>query len=306
MRNGGRWIGLSMLIACAANAPPPAEDKHASTPPPIPAPCVPVASAEPTASPAAAPVDVAAPPPDAKREASGLATKVIRAGTGSDSPTLNDMVVVHYTGWTTDGASFDSSRKRDKPATFPVSGVIKGWTQALQLMVIGEQRRVWIPSELAYGDKPKRPGAPAGPLVFDIELLEIKRAPPVPEDLTNPVGAKTTASGLRYRVLRRGMGRVHPTATDKVEVHYSGWTLDGKMFDSSSRREKPAQFHLNGVIKGWTEAVQLMAEGDLFRVWIPAALAYGDTPQREGGPAGELVFDIELLRILPPAPPPAP
>ena len=80
---------------------------------------------------------------------------------------------MHYSGWTTDGKLFDSSVMRGQPATFPLSGVIKGWTEGVQLMQVGEQTRFWIPGDLAYGDKPRRPGAPAGQLVFDIELLEI-------------------------------------------------------------------------------------------------------------------------------------
>jgi peptidylprolyl isomerase len=97
-------------------------------------------------------------------------------------------------------------------------------------------------------------------------------------------------------VLQKGKGTRHPTATDRVKVHYSGWTTDGKMFDSSVTRGEPITFGLNGVIKGWTEGVQLMVEGEKTRFWIPANLAYGDNP-RPGAPAGMLVFDIELLEI---------
>jgi peptidylprolyl isomerase len=80
---------------------------------------------------------------------------------------------VHYTGWTTDGKMFDSSVARGEPATFPLNGVIKGWTEGVQLMVVGEKRRFWIPGNLAYDNSP-RPGAPKGMLVFDVELLAIK------------------------------------------------------------------------------------------------------------------------------------
>ena len=86
---------------------------------------------------------------------------------------------VHYTGWTTDGKAFDSSVARGKPATFPLNRVIAGWTEGLQLMTVGEERRFWIPQDLAYKG---RPGPPAGMLVFDVELLEFKDAgvAPVP------------------------------------------------------------------------------------------------------------------------------
>ena len=120
-----------------------------------------------------APPDVAAPPADAEKTASGLASKVLQAGTGDRHPKPEDTVEVHYTGWTTDGKMFDSSVTRGSPASFPLNGVIKGWTEGLQLMVVGEKRRFWIPAGLAYGETPSRPGAPAGLLVFDVELLEI-------------------------------------------------------------------------------------------------------------------------------------
>ena len=246
-----------------------------------------------------APDDVAAPPADAKKTASGLALKVLTPGKGKDHPGPEDKVKVHYTGWTTDGKMFDSSVTRGEPASFRVSGVIKGWTEGLQLMTTGEKARLWIPAKLAYGETPS-PGMPAGMLVFDVELLEIQAAPKPPTVPTDvkapPASAKKTASGIAYRVLQKGTGTKHPAATDRVKVHYSGWTSDGKMFDSSVMRGEPATFGLDGVIKGWTEGVQLMVEGEKTRFWIPAELAYGSNP-RPGAPSGQLTFDIELIAI---------
>lgn len=118
-----------------------------------------------------APADVAGPPEDAERTESGLASKVLSAGSGGDKPGATSTVTVHYTGWTTDGKAFDSSVSRGRPATFPLNRVIAGWTEGLQLMTVGEERRFWIPEELAYKG---RPGKPAGMLVFDVELLGIK------------------------------------------------------------------------------------------------------------------------------------
>lgn len=120
-----------------------------------------------------APPDVAAPPADAKKTASGLAYKVLQPGKGTKHPTATSSVTVHYTGWTTDGKMFDSSVARKEPATFPLNRVIPGWTEGVQLMVEGEKARFWIPGKLAYGDNP-RPGAPKGMLVFDIELISIQ------------------------------------------------------------------------------------------------------------------------------------
>jgi peptidylprolyl isomerase len=244
-----------------------------------------------------APPDLNA-PVGVETTASGLATKVLKRGHGTVNPGPNDTVTVHYSGWTLDGKMFDSSVDRGRPATFGVSKVIKGWTEGLQLMVEGERRRFWIPAELAYGNVPKRTGAPAGRLVFDVELLGIISAPKTPPDLTSPpADAKKTKSGLVYKVMKRGTSSTHPTDTDKVKVHYSGWTMDGKMFDSSVTRGRPATFGVTAVIKGWTEVLKLMSPGDVFRVWIPPDLAYGETPKRPGAPAGKLVFDIELISI---------
>lgn len=245
-----------------------------------------------------APADVAAAPSDAKVTASGLAVKVLTPGTGKEHPGQTDRVSVHYSGWTKDGKMFDSSVARGAPTTFGVGEVIPGWTEALKLMVVGEKARLWIPGKLAYGDHPQMGGAPSGDLVFDVELLGIVKPPAVPEDVkAAPKAAKKTASGLAYRVLKAGTGKIHPTAANRVTVHYSGWTTDGKMFDSSVARGEPATFPLSGVVKGWTEGVQLMVVGEKTRFWIPAALAYGDKPQRPGAPSGMLVFDIELLNI---------
>ena len=114
-----------------------------------------------------APPDVKAPPAKAEKTASGLASLVIKRGTGKTHPGPMDTVTVHYTGWTTDGKMFDSSIG-DEPVSFPLDEVIKGWTEGVQLMVVGEKRRFWIPEPLAYrGQKP-----PFGLLVFDVELLK--------------------------------------------------------------------------------------------------------------------------------------
>ena len=117
------------------------------------------------------PDDVAAPPADAETTASGLATKLLRPGTSDERPTANDTVEVHYSGWTTDGELFDSSVTRGESISFGLRQVIVGWTEGVQLMSVGESRRLWIPEELAYQG---RPGSPAGMLVFDVELISIR------------------------------------------------------------------------------------------------------------------------------------
>jgi FKBP-type peptidyl-prolyl cis-trans isomerase len=303
---------MCLLPACNRKEPAPepeATAPAAASPPvdPTPATAPPRPPGAPTPIPA--PPDVGQAPADAEKTPSGLATRVLTAGSGTEHPGPTDTVSVHYTGWTTDGTMFDSSVARGRPTSFRLNQVIPGWTEGLQLMVAGEKRRLWIPGPLAYGDVPKRPGAPAGNLVFDVELLEIVKAPEPPKPPPNlkkpPATAKKTASGLVHEVLVAGTGE-HPKSTDYVVVHYTGWTTDGEMFDSSVTRGQPAVFRLDQVIKGWTEGVQLMKVGGRSRLYIPGALAYGDKPARPGAPAGPLVFEIELREIKPPPTPRTP
>jgi FKBP-type peptidyl-prolyl cis-trans isomerase len=235
-----------------------------------------------------APPDVAAPPADAVKTASGLATKVITPGTGKDHPAKDDVVIVHYTAWKADGTMFDSSVARGKPAIFGAGRVIAGLSEGLQLMVAGERRRLWVPEALAYRGQRD----PKGLVVFDVQLLDIPNRPP-PDVKAPPADAKTTPSGLAYKVLQPGTGGRHPRANGEVTVHYTGWTTDGKMFDSSVIRGEPTTFTLDNVIAGWTEGVQLMYEGEKTRFWIPEKIAY----EGKKAPYGMLVFDIELVRF---------
>ncbi len=112
-------------------------------------------------------------------------------------------------------------------------------------------------------------------------------------------GITTTASGLQYEVLSKGPdGGKSPKSSSQVRVHYTGTKRDGSVFDSSVQRGEPAEFPLDGVIKGWTEGLQLMKEGDKFRFTIPSDLAYGE---RGPGPIGAnavLIFDVELIKVL--------
>ncbi|MFO0744143.1 MAG: FKBP-type peptidyl-prolyl cis-trans isomerase [Myxococcota bacterium] len=251
---------------------------------------------KPGKKPIEAPPDVAAIPADATKTASGLAYKILTPGQGGEKPGPEDTVTVQFTGWTSDGKMIDSSLQHDRPLTIPLGRVpLAGWPEMIQLMEKGEKVRAWMPESIAYKGQP---GAPAGTLVFEIELVSFVPAPkpiPAPADVAAPpADAQKTASGLAYKVLTPGKGGAKPTAASEVTVHYSGWTTDGKMFDSSVQRGEPATFPLGGVIAGWTEGLQLMEVGEKARFWIPEALAYKGRP---GKPAGMLVFDVELLSI---------
>jgi FKBP-type peptidyl-prolyl cis-trans isomerase len=300
-----RCSSFAVLVALSCEKEAPKPEAQPTPPPPTPsaeaakaAPEIPSAPPPPAPPPVLpAPADVAQAPKDAARTKTGLASKVLSKGTGKTKPGANDSVRVQYAGWTKDGQMFDASSP-DKPAQFGVSNVIPGWVEGLQLMVVGEKRRLWIPAKLAYGERPMMPGAPAGDLVFDVELVEIVAGPETPKDLKQPPkDATKTASGLVYKLLTKGSGTTSPGPTSVVSVHYSGWTKDGKLFDSSVSRGAPAKFPLSNVVKGWTEGLQLMKQGDKARLWIPAALAYGEKPTHPSKPAGDLVFDVELLAI---------
>lgn len=249
--------------------------------------------------------------PGVKTTASGLQYEVLSEGPASGaSPKATDLVDVHYVGTLIDGLEFDSSRARGAAARFPLNQVIPGWTEGVQLMSEGDRYRFYVPAELAYGEQGTQ-GGPIGPneaLIFDVELIKVTNADRNAANAASylaengkKAGVKTTASGLQYEVLAEGKaGGKQPTEASKVSVHYEGKLVNGTVFDSSYQRGEPIEFPLNAVIPGWTEGVQLMSEGDKYRLFIPPALGYGadGTPGGPIGPNEALVFDVELLKVV--------
>ena len=237
----------------------------------------------------------------------GLQYTVEAAGDGK-SPTAEDYVLVHYAGRLVDGTEFDSSYKRGEPAMFPAGRLIPGWTEALQLMQEGAKWQLVIPAEIAYGDVDRGPIPADSTLIFDVELLEVHTTEELVEGMKAPQieyleqnktkeGVQVTESGLQYKVLESGDG-ASPADTDTVTVHYSGRLIDGTEFDSSYKRGEPAQFPVNGVIAGWTEALQLMKEGDKWELTIPYEIAYGARGSGQSiPPYATLVFDVELIKV---------
>ena len=247
------------------------------------------------------PPDCNAPPATAKTLKSGAKYVVVKPG-GKEKPRAFDTVTFDYSAWDKEGRMFDSTEIRKRPAIVPPFRQSPAMEQMLTSIGKGERVRFWVTSELmAVGGKAA--GLPDGQLCYEIELREIEKAsavpPPPPTDIAAPpASAQKTPKGVSYKVLKKGKGGPKPGPTDTVRVHYTGWTTDGRMFDSSVLKGEPATFALNGVIAGWTDGIPVMAVGDRVRFWIPEELAYKGAP---GKPQGMLVFDVELLEIKAPA-----
>ncbi|MEM7355567.1 MAG: FKBP-type peptidyl-prolyl cis-trans isomerase [Acidobacteriota bacterium] len=240
------------------------------------------------------PDDLASPPPDAIVNPSGLASKVLVPGTGETYADANDMVAVHYVGWTPAGYEFQNSYSAEQPATFSLEKVFPGWTEAMQMMVTGEERRFWIPARLG---PPNPKSGPRGDSIFDVKMIAIRQIPnPPAQRVKAPEDAERTLSGAYTRQLEAGAGEEYPPTDAAVLLHYTGWTADGKTFDSSLFRGRPTAFPLGKVMEPFADAVRLMVEGETRQVWIPGHLNTGEWP---GSPRGPLVFEIQLLNILP-------
>jgi peptidylprolyl isomerase len=135
-------------------------------------------------------------------------------------------------------------------------------------------------------------------MTYDIELFDLMKAPPVPKDLAAPPRtARRTPSGLALQILKKGTGSEHPSETSRVTLHVAGWKADGTLIETTLMSNHPASYTLGDMIPGWREALLRMVIGEKMRVWIPAALGYGQKPGRRGVPAGDLVYDLELLAI---------
>jgi FKBP-type peptidyl-prolyl cis-trans isomerase len=252
----------------------------------------------------ALPPDVAAPPPTAKSTKSGIKWVEVRPGTGKQKPTQADEVTFNFTAWNAEGRMLETTEMKKRPVKSPPFRQPPPFEEILTSMTGGQRVRFWV--DATKMNKPQL-GPATGLLCYEIDLVTIEKSsnppPPVPFDVAKPPGdAKKTAKGVFYKVLKAGKGGPKPTENDSVRVHYTGWTTDGRMFDSSVIRGEPSEFNLRGVIPGWTDGIPQMSVGDRFRFWIADHLAYKGQPDR---PQGMLVFDVELIEIKPPASPDA-
>jgi FKBP-type peptidyl-prolyl cis-trans isomerase len=252
----------------------------------------------------AAPSDVATPPPGAQKTPSGVVTEVLKAGDGDQHPTENDCVLMVFKAWRRDGTLFSVSGAYGEAATQCLRPAMPGVAEALKLMVTGEKRRVWVPASLTtamvmhHGNKHiMAPEEPKVDLTFDLELVHIFRAPPTP-DLTPPAhGAVKLSSGVFEQVLDPGTGTTHPALTSWLTVDYTGWTRDGVLFESTVLAGHSRLVQFGMTLPGWQEALRKMVAGEKVRLWIPGAQAYGMHPASKLVPAGDLIYDIQLVSI---------
>ena len=246
---------------------------------------------------APAPKNVARATAKSIKFANGLYYAVLIPGSGKVA--TKQYIKSLSTAWTSkDGKTQFNAKEDGVDVSDPdlLAEMVPGLAVALKSTPIGETRRWWIVSGLM---KPGWGEMVQGDYTVDIEVLAELDPLPAPESLAKaPKDAITSKTGLQYRLLKQGNGEKKPKATDTVRVHYSGWTSDGKMFDSSVLRDRKIEFALDRVIKGWTEGLQYMSIGDKYRFWIPGNLAY-DLKPRPGAPKGDLVFDVELFDIIP-------
>lgn len=220
------------------------------------------------------------------KTASGLGYQILRAGTGA-MPVDTDTVAVKYKGLlAADGKLFDESERAD----FGVGDVIPGFAEGLKLMTVGGRARLCIPAALGYGARATG-SIPAGSdLVFEVDLLDIRK-PPGPLDVADRTCTSKTASGLGYTVVQAGAGG-RPTDGDVALIDYKGYlAATGQPFDSANAAALP----VNGVIRGFAEGLKLMERGGSYKLCIPSELAYGKIATGSIPPDSALIFLTDLI-----------
>lgn len=247
--------------------------------------------------------------------ASGLEYIEVEEGSGAQAMP-GDLVSVHYTGTLEDGTEFDSSAGRD-PIQFVLGqgGVIQGWDEGIALMRVGGQAQLIIPPSLGYGAEDYGPIPGGSTLYFDVELVSAEPAPtPVlpptaePPTSVNPDDYTTTDSGLQYYFLEEGNGEM-PELGEVASVSFAGWVEGGSKF-GDSQDGVPLEFVVGEgqILPGWDEMVLLMQVGDVVQFILPPELGLGEAGSGNGviPPNATLIFEMELIGILPPPPTPTP
>jgi hypothetical protein len=230
--------------------------------------------------------DLSQAPKNAVELATGMHYVVLQPAKGSAKSIKPDFFEYRVTAWNKNEAGSyiakDGGLLRSNFKSIAQSSPT--FARAVMLSPVGETRRWWF----------SNPETPAVSQIFDLTVLgNVDPAPAPPDVAAVPATANKTATGLAYRVIKKGTGAGHPTLQSVITIDYSGWTPDGKLFDSSITRGQKAVFPLNGLISGWKEGLTMMSPGDTYRFWIPGHLAYDSIPNANG-PKGMLVFDVTL------------
>jgi peptidylprolyl isomerase len=252
-----------------------------------------------------APSDVGNAPSDAQVRPSGVRTRVLKPGTGTQHPDAADLIEVFYTGWRRSGGFFEGTAPNQR-IRLDRKEIVPGLDEGVGLMVEGEKRRFWIPYPLAYGARPNHVNAPKEDMTYDVELLQIvplPPTPPAPELVAAPRNARRTKSGLRYVYLKQGKGTAHAGGQSFVRLQESMWTPDGRLFFTSLRHADVVRWPVADLIPGIEEAVKLMVPGDRLRLWLPGKLAYGEKAPGETSlpfapPLGPIVVEVELFGVV--------
>ncbi len=228
--------------------------------------------------------------------ASGLEYRITKEGTGEYAAN-GDIVSVHYTGTFENGEVFDSSVERGQPIEFKLGEgrVIQGWEEGIKFLNKGSRAIFRIPSGLAYGDTGAGPIPPGATLIFEVELVDLKKAPkPI---VIAGLETKQTQSGLKYTVVSSLTGSKKIEAGMRVKVHYNGFFEDGKLFDSSYQRGNPIEIMVGKgmIIQGLEQGLQLLSIGDRAQLFIPYNLGYGEQGRGPIPGSANLIFDVEIV-----------
>lgn len=250
------------------------------------------------------PADVAGPPADTKTLASAdVKYVVVKEGKGKIKPRAFDTVLFRHAAWDGNGRMIETTEMRRQPAEAPPFRQATVMQSVMESMVEGERIRFWVDASRMAVDGHPPPGFPKGQLCYEVEIVAVQvskneppPAPAVAELEKAPDDAKTTAHGVKYKILAGGDGNgKHPAPNDIVEMRYTAWHPDGRLVDSTYLRgDKPTAMNLGAVMAGLAEGVTQLSPGQKARMWIPDLLANKKAPAR---PQGDLVYDFELVSI---------
>lgn len=238
---------------------------------------------------------------------SGLMYYDLKVGDGETADDPQGVVEIHYSGWLLDGKLWQSSRQFDRPMKISMDQLPAGWAESVKTMKAGGQRKLIVPSKLGFGTR-LRNVPPNAAMIIDMELISVlKNKPVTTEDLAaarklgeavegEPVKAD---SGMYYWEIKAGEGET-PDKNARFNAKYTGYLADGTIFDTSEGKTNMPPFSLRTVVPGWQEGIGAMRVGGKRKLVIPSKLGYRLQQKRDIPPGSTLIFDVELLEILPP------